>query len=100
MILYNVTVGIDRDIEEEWVLWMKEYHIPRVMETGMFVENRMFKVLTSEEDNISYSIQYLAETLDKVESYLSNFAPTLIEEHNEKFRNKHVAFRTLLQSID
>jgi len=99
VILYNVTVGIDREVEEEWVVWMKEQHIPKVMATGMFFENRMFKVLTGEEDNISYSIQYFSEDLNKVENYLNNFAPALIAEHNERFRNKHVAFRTLLQSV-
>jgi len=100
MFIYNVTVGIDKDVEEEWVLWMKETHIPRVMNTGLFIDNKMYKVLTEDEGNISYSIQYFAESLDHIERYLGQFAQELIKEHNEKYLNKHVAFRTLLQSID
>ena len=34
MILYNVTVNIDTDVEEDWIEWMKETHIPEVMKTG------------------------------------------------------------------
>ncbi|MEO8589060.1 MAG: DUF4286 family protein, partial [Flavobacteriales bacterium] len=45
MILYNVTINIDLDVEREWLVWMKETHIPEVMATGLFLESRMFRVL-------------------------------------------------------
>lgn len=100
MVVYNVTVGIDKAAEEEWLFWMKTKHIPDVMQTGLFIDNKIYKVLTDEPDNISYSVQYFAETLDHVDRYLNEFAAALIREHNEKFKNRHVAFRTLLQSVD
>lgn len=100
MILYNVTVGIDKEVEMEWLNWMIKEHIPNVMATGMFIQYKIYKVLTQDEENISYSIQYFAEELSKVEKYLNEFAPSLIQEHNERFKNRHAAFRTLLQSID
>ena len=28
MILYNVTVNIDKDVEQDWINWMKNTHIP------------------------------------------------------------------------
>jgi hypothetical protein len=59
MIIYNVTVKIDTAYHEEWLKWMKETHIPDVMRTGCFTENRMLKVLTGDEpDGSTYSIQY------------------------------------------
>ncbi|MTI20058.1 DUF4286 family protein [Fulvivirga sp. RKSG066] len=100
MVLYNVTVGIDKDIEAEWVEWIKEKHIPDVMATKMFVEYKMFKVLNQdEEESISYSIQYFAKTIEDVVNYLDNHAPPLVREHRDRFLNKHVAFRTLLQQV-
>ena len=100
MIVYNVTVGIDKEAEVEWLDWMINVHIPRVLATGMFVDNKIYKVLTGDEENISYSVQYFAENLNYVEKYLNEYAPALIQEHNEKFKDRHAAFRTLLQSID
>ena len=50
MLIYNVTSGIDKDIEQEWLAWMKESHIPEVMKTQMFVSYRIYKVLSAEED--------------------------------------------------
>jgi|SRR5687768_14691866 hypothetical protein len=100
MLLYNVTIGIDKDIENEWLVWMKEKHIPDVMKTGMFVHSKMYKVLHDQDDGtISYSVQYFARTLDNIQQYLEVFAPVLIEEHRKRFENKHVAFRTLLEEV-
>jgi|SRR4051812_31653009 hypothetical protein len=100
MLLYNVTVGIDRDSETEWLQYIREKHIPAVLNTGMFVNARMYKVLHDQDDGtISYSIQYFAETIDQFQQYLEVFAPVLIEEHRKKFNNKHVAFMTLLEEV-
>jgi hypothetical protein len=100
MLLYNVTIGIDPQAEQEWLAYMKETHIPKVMDTGMFVSSKMYRVLHDSDDGtISYSIQYFAANLDNVQQYLEKFAPRLIEEHRQKFHNRHVAFRTLLQEI-
>jgi hypothetical protein len=41
MILYNVTVSIDESVEKEWLQWMKEVHIPDVMNTGLFVSSKI-----------------------------------------------------------
>jgi hypothetical protein len=100
MFLYNVTIGIDTAIEQEWMHWMKTQHIPDVLQTGMFVEYKMYKVLHDANDGTtSYCVQYFAHTLENVVHYLKEFAPALVEEHRAKFKDRHVAFRTLLEEI-
>ena len=101
MLLYNVTVGIDKEIEEEWIIWIKTYHIPSVMQTGLFVDSKMYKILHDQDDgSISYSIQYFAKSINNVTQYLQNFAPAIIEEHRKKFADKHVVFQTLLEEVE
>jgi hypothetical protein len=100
MLLYNVTVGIDKDAEQEWLEYMRGKHIQDVMNTGLFVQSKMYKVLHDQEDGtISYSIQYFARSIEDVQQYLEVFAPVLIEQHKKKFANRHIAFRTLLEEI-
>lgn len=100
MLLYNVTIGIDRDSEEEWLRYMRETHIQAVLKTGLFVGHKMYKVLHDQDENtISYSIQYFAKTIEDVQRYLEAFAPALIEEHRKKFHNRHVTFMTLLDEV-
>jgi len=100
MLLYNVTVGIDQASEEEWLRYMKETHIKAIMDTGMFLSHKMYKVLHDSEDGtISYSIQYFARDINDVQQYLEKFAPPLIEEHRRRFQNRHVTFMTLLEEV-
>lgn len=98
MLLYNVTVGVDKEIEIEWLTWVKQYYLPAVMQTGAFNAFKIYKVLTHEDDSsVSYSIQYFSDAIEKIVHFLNNDGRNLVEEHREKFINKHVVFNTLLQ---
>lgn len=100
MLLYNVTVGIDKDAEAEWLLYMKEKHIQDVLDTGLFVDYKLYRVLHDQEDGtISYSVQYFAKSIEDIQRYLEVFGPALIEEHRRKFEHRHVAFMTLLDEV-
>jgi hypothetical protein len=100
MLLYNITFGIDKVIEGEWIAWMKAHYIPSLMDTGLFVEYKMYKVLTHEDEtSVSYSVQCFANTIEDVLKYLNEYAPQLTELHRERFKDKHVAFNTLLDEI-
>lgn len=99
MIIYNVTVNIENDVREEWLQWMKEVHIPNVMKTGLFIENRICKVLVEEESGTTYSIQYSCEKLADIEEYQKQHAARLQKEHSDKYKGKFVAFRTLLEVV-
>lgn len=101
MILYNVTVAIDIKVEEEWKIWMKQVHIPEVMETRKFVNHSFYKVMNNqEEESASYSIQYFAESMKELQLYLAIDAPELQQKVLIAFPNKFAAFRTVLQSVD
>lgn len=95
-VIYNVTVSVDEHKVEEWLLWMKETHIPDVMNTGQFLEARISKVLAEEEGGKTYAIQYLCENMACFENYQANFAPALQADHTTKFGQHTAAFRTLL----
>jgi len=100
MILYNVTVNIDPEVHEDWLDWMKKTHIPDVLNTGMFIDNRFLRVLNTEEgEGFTYSIQYLLESMEHYETYKALFAPALQASHNERYQNRFVAFRTLLETV-
>lgn len=101
MILYNVTVAIDKKVEAEWTNWMQNVHIPEVMETNQFIEYKFFKVLnTDDPESSSYSVQYFAEDITRIQTYMAMFAPELQQKALMRFPNQMAAFRTLLQSVE
>lgn len=100
MIIYNVTVIIDDSVHDEWLQWIKEVHIPDVMNTGKFINNKICRVLEAEEEGgKTYAIQYTAKNREEYDDYQANFAPALQVEHTKKYEGKFGAFRTILQVV-
>ena len=73
MIIYNVTINIENDVQDTWVTWMKETHIPQVMATGFFTTFSFNKLLSRQEDETGTT--------------------------KRLFEGKFVAFRTLMEKV-
>ena len=101
MITYNVTINIEESVNDAWVTYMKEEHIPDVMKTGCFETFTMNKIITRQpdEEGTTYAIQYRCKNMSDYENYQNNHAPALQKDHTEKFGGKFVAFRTLLEEV-
>jgi uncharacterized protein YqcC (DUF446 family) len=99
MFLYNVTLILEDAAAEEWLQWMQDVHIPEVMATGLFVSNRLLKVVDSPNEGVTYCAQYVVETLDNYNKYQEIFAPALQAELNERFKNRFVAYRSLMEFV-
>ena len=100
MFVYNVTVNIDNDVAAEWLQWMQKVHIPDVLSTGCFLENRIFRVLADEDSGgKTYTVQYYFQTMEDIECYQNNYAAKLQQEHTALYKDRFVAFRTLLEVV-
>ncbi len=99
MILYNVTINIDNAVEEEWLNWMQSVHIPDLMNTDLFLDSKLCRIHAEEEGGKSYSIQYLLKNWDDYNTYVNDFAENMQKEHAQKYANKFVAFRTILEVV-
>ena len=99
MIIYNVTVNVDVDVHEQWLVWMKHTHIPDVMATGLFLDNRLCRVLADDEGGITYAIQYTCADMATYERYRAEHATRLQAETQKLYAGRFAAFRTLLEVL-
>ena len=99
MIIYNVTCNVENEILQEWLQWMLEIHIPEVMQTGFFLEANINKVISSNDDGITYAISYSCESIKKLHEYQRNFSGELQRKHTVRYGEKVVSFRTILETI-
>ena len=101
MIIYNVTCNLDPQIADEWLRWMLNEHIPKVMETGCFDSFKVLKLLSNAEDDmgINYAMQYSTSSMERYAEYRDNFAPALQLHTKEKYGESVLAFRSLLEEI-
>ena len=100
MFVYNITVKVDNEIVHQWLQWQREVHIPEIMATNLFDDNKIFKLLEHDDNNSStYVLQYFTETKENYNRYINEYAPALREKALERWGNNFIAFRTLMQIV-
>lgn len=100
MIIYNVTIKVDNEILDEWLVWIAE-HMPQVVATGCFERSSFFELLEPRVDeHRTFVAQYMAKTQEDYQRYVNDFAPKMREEGMQKFGEKFVAFRSILKKMD
>ena len=100
MILYNVTSNIDSSIQDQWLRWMQEKHIPEILATGKFTSARLVRVLVEEEmGGMTYAVQYTTDSKETLHRYYEEDAPKFRAEGLSLFGDKALAFRTELEFV-
>lgn len=100
MLIYNVTINIDESVHNEWLLWMRDKHIPDMLATGKFSHAKMVKVLVEEDmGGVTYSVQYTTKDRETLEAYYKEDAERLRKDGMALFADKFVAFRTELEVV-
>lgn len=100
MILYNITMNVDLRIEREFLRWMKDVHVPDVMNTDLPINNNVLKLLT-EIDNggATYTFQYWFQTMEDFLTYQSRYQSALQQQVADRYTNRYTSFRTLLEEV-
>lgn len=100
MILYNTTIKVEQSIHEEWREWMQQTHIPAYMATDLFLEYKFCRILGDDnEHGITYALQFLCPDEKTFQSYQSLHARRLQQIQADRYPNKYVIFRTLMEVV-
>jgi Domain of unknown function (DUF4286) len=99
-IIYNVTVSVSSEIQDDWLSWMRRKHIPEVLETGCFSGYKLLKLTEGNQGpDPTFAIQYFCQSHEDLKRYRDSFSEGLQNKHNQEFAGKFVAFRTVLEDI-
>ena len=101
MIIYNITIKVEWAIAEDWENWMRNEHIPEILHTGCFNKYQFVRLLEIDEtEGPTYAAQYFASQLSNYDDYLQHFAQNFRLKAKEKWGQRYVDFRTLMQVIE
>ena len=100
MIIYNVTIKVERESAAEWVKWMQEEHMPEVIATGCFDASRLSHLLDQDEqEGVTYVAQYFCDNIEQYHKYIDEHAMGLREKGLKAFGAKFAAFRTVMEVL-
>ena len=101
MIVYNVTIQPTWDIHEQWLIWMRNEHVPEIMLTGLFTHHRILRLLDVDEtEGPTYAFQYFSSGREKYELYIADHAKQLRAKTYEKWGDQFMAFRSLMEVVE
>ncbi|MBK7306972.1 MAG: DUF4286 family protein [Chitinophagaceae bacterium] len=101
MIVYNVTIKIANAIHADWLPWIKEEHIPEVIQTGCFTHATILRLLEVDDtEGPTYAIQYFAESKGLYNNYIENHAPIMRQKSFSKWGDQFIAFRSVMQVVN
>lgn len=101
MLIYNVTVKVLPSIQEEWLNWLQQEHIPEVLATGCFREARICRLLDVDDtEGPTFSIQYQADTRADYDRYIEEHAAGMRQKSFDRWGDRFIAFRSLLEVIN
>jgi hypothetical protein len=100
MIIYNVTIKVDKSIAEQWLQWLKETHIPEVLATGCFQSHTVVRLLeVDDSEGPTYAIQYNAASKADYNRYITIHAEELRKKSFAEWGNRFIAFRSVMQIV-
>ena len=100
MIIYNVTVKVEAAIAAPWLAWMLNEHIPDILATECFFDYTVVKLLDIDEtEGPTYAIQYHARSKADYNRYLEFHAAEMRKRSFDKWGERFIAFRTLMEVV-
>lgn len=102
VIIYSVTVSVERSSSAEWLDWMTSVHIPDVMNAGYFASYTIRRLVepAGHPDKDTYVIEYECKSLERYQAYQREAAPALQRDHSERYRGRFVANRRVMETVD
>ena len=101
MIIYNVTIKVHLSIKDAWLQWLQEEHIPVIIQTGCFTHATILRLLEIDDtEGPTYAVQYFAESKRLYNHYIENYAAAMRQKGFDKWGDKFIAFRSVMQVVN
>lgn len=97
--VYEVTLTIDRDIVDEFDLWLDQ-HIREMLELPGFVSAETYEADADSPARVGRIVQYLLESEQALEGYLSGPAEEMRRAGALRFADRIAASRRVLRPLD
>ncbi len=101
MIIYNITCKVDWDVHTQWYEWVREQYIPQMVESGLFRQGQLVKLLDLDEsEGPTYAIQFSGVSLGDYRLYMSDPALAGLRNAQNRWADAVVSFGSVMQVME
>jgi len=100
MIIYNITVKVEKQIADVWLQWLLNEHIPAIVQTNCFADYKVVRLLeVDDSEGPTYAIQYHAGSKADYNRYIELHSPKMRKISFEKWGDQFVAFNSVMEVV-
>ncbi len=100
MIIYNITTKVHASVDEAWLKWLKEEHIPAILASGCLTGYTIARLLEQDDsEGNTYAVQYTAPDEKNYLQFIHTHAPILRKKATEKWGEHTISFHSALEVI-
>lgn len=96
-VLYTVRLSLEASAADDWRQWMEAVHLPDVLATGCFETGTMAEELEPPPPagRRVFVMQYRATSLERLQEYQAQHAPSLQQLHGVRYAGRFEASRSI-----
>ncbi|MGB4414263.1 MAG: DUF4286 family protein [Paludibacter sp.] len=101
MLIFNTTYKVSTGVNDKWLKWINDQHIPFMLKTGNFTKPQIAKVIGSEDESgVSFSVQFQIEDMNTLMLWHKQHVTAFQNNCAAQFGDEVIFFTTVLELID
>ena len=101
MLIFNTTYLVSDKARAKWLNWVREQHIPFMLDSTYFLKPQVTRIITSaEQEGTSYSVQFHIEDMRTLKKWNQEFSAIFKENCSQEFGTEVIFFTTVLEIVD
>ncbi|HLP04066.1 MAG TPA: DUF4286 family protein [Paludibacter sp.] len=101
MLIYNTTYLVSDQEHNNFLKWIREEHIPFMLESTYFSKPQMTRIITgSEQEGTSFSVQFHVNNLQTLKLWNQKYSTLFQENCSKKFGTEVLFFTTIMELIE
>jgi len=101
MLIFNTTYLVSDKVHGDWLKWVREQHIPFMLDSAYFSKPQVARIITSDkQEGTSFSVQFHVNDLQTLKLWNKEYNSRFQENCSQQFGTEVVFFTTVLEVVD
>lgn len=101
MLIFNTTYLVSDKARATWLVWVREEHIPFMLNSTYFKHPQVARIITSaEQEGTSFSVQFHVNDMGTLKRWNQEFSAIFKENCSQQFGTEVIFFTTVLDIVD
>lgn len=101
MLIFNTTYLVSDKAHGAWLKWVREQHIPFMLDSAYFTQPQVARVITSDkEEGTSFSVQFRISDMRTLKLWNREYSAAFQENFTKQFGTEVLFFTTVLEMIE